>query len=137
MVTVDTREALKQKYREEREKRLRAEGNDQYIRINWENVKDAGIFNLFQNIAGTDDIGPYDYGSIMHYPIDCFQIDPAVPTLNLLKPVPAGVTVGQRVALSAGDIAAVALIYGAPRSPTRPAVPVPQAATTRGLVGPR
>jgi cyclohexanone monooxygenase len=33
MATVDTREALKQKYREEREKRLRAEGNDQYIRI--------------------------------------------------------------------------------------------------------
>jgi hypothetical protein len=29
MATVDAREALKQKYREERDKRLRAEGNDQ------------------------------------------------------------------------------------------------------------
>ncbi|HVT77839.1 MAG TPA: NAD(P)/FAD-dependent oxidoreductase [Acidimicrobiales bacterium] len=33
MTTVDTREALKQKYREERDKRLRPDGNDQYIRI--------------------------------------------------------------------------------------------------------
>ena len=118
---------------------------DQWVAVQWDNVEDGCEDNFAQNSFGgaalaTEDIGTYDYGSIMHYPVGCFQIDPAVPTLNLLKPVPAGVKVGQRVALSAGDIAAVASIYGAARAPTaRPATVTPAGATAdrRGLVGPR
>ena len=119
---------------------------DQWVEIQWDNVEDGCEDNFTQNsIAGsavsTDDIGPYDYGSIMHYPVDCFQIDPAVATLNLLQPVPAGVKVGQREALSAGDIAAVALIYG--QAPQPAAARVATAAPRRapggsgGWVGPR
>jgi hypothetical protein len=43
----------------------------------------------------------------MHYPAVAFAIDPSKPTIV----TPHGEAIGQRDALSAGDIAAVAAIY--------------------------
>jgi hypothetical protein len=44
----------------------------------------------------------------MHYPLDAFAVG-AKPTISLLKPYSG--TVGQRAALSPGDIAAIKKMY--------------------------
>jgi hypothetical protein len=89
---------------------------DQWVEIDWTNVEDGCEDNFKQRwidgaAAQTQDIGAYDFGSIMHYPVGCFAIDDRYPTLKLLKPVPDGVRVGQRDGLSADDLAAVELMY--------------------------
>lgn len=92
------------------------EDRDQWVEVDWSNVKFGCDGNFKQhNICGkaepTEDVGAYDYASIMHYGERTFAVDPRDPTLKLLRPVPAGATVGQRLALSEGDIAAVEAIY--------------------------
>jgi len=87
-----------------------------WVEVDLSNVEYDYEDNFAQNnIAGeaveTEDIGAYDYGSIMHYGEKSFAVDPRDPTLKLLKPLPAGVVVGQREGLSPGDIAAVAAMY--------------------------
>ena len=69
----------------------------------------AALFehNFDQHITDGDDVGSYDYGSIMHYPREAFALDPGRPTLV----TPHGEAIGQRLGLSAGDIAAVAEMY--------------------------
>ena len=87
-----------------------------WVQIDLLNVRVKNRGNFTQNsIAGvtleTVDVGGYDYGSIMHYGDRTFAIDDRDPVLKLLKPLGAGIVVGQREGLSAGDIAAVAEIY--------------------------
>ena len=89
---------------------------DQFVTIDLTNVEDGCQDQFAQdNIDGeavqTIDIGPYDYGSIMHYGPDDFAIDDSAPVITALQPLPVGVTMGQRDGLSAGDIAAVAQLY--------------------------
>ena len=60
--------------------------------------------NFNQHITDGDDVGPYDYGSIMHYPRLAFSRDNASPTIVPIHPTDA--ELGQRTALSPGDIAA-------------------------------
>ena len=71
--------------------------------------------NFNQHISDGDDVGAYDYGSIMHYERTAFTKNgqETVTPIN-----PANAQIGQRVALSAGDLAAVASMYGAP-APSR------------------
>ena len=81
------------------------EDRDNFIQIVFSNIQPANRHNFDQHITDGDDIGPYDYGSIMHYPANAFAIDPSRPTIIAPQPI------GQRAALSAGDIAAVNKIY--------------------------
>lgn len=83
------------------------EDRDDHVKIHWDNIDPRARHNFDQQISDGDDIGPYDYESIMHYPADAFALDPSRPTIE----APPGVTLGQRRALSAGDIAAVARLY--------------------------
>ena len=79
------------------------EDRDSFVRIQWENIQPGKEHNFNQHITDGDDVGPYDYGSIMHYPRKAFSkngLDTIVPTN------PASATIGQRTALSPGDIAA-------------------------------
>ncbi len=80
---------------------------DEHLTIMWDNIEPLYQHNFDQHITDGDDIGPYDYGSIMHYPKVAFAIDPAKPTLVTRN----GEEIGQRNGLSPGDIAAVAEIY--------------------------
>lgn len=85
------------------------EDRDVHVRINFPNIDPATIHNFDQHITDGDDIGAYDYGSIMHYPRNAFAVNPAVDTIT---PIPdATVQIGQRTALSAGDISAVNSMY--------------------------
>lgn len=85
-----------------------------FVTINFPNIQPNMIFNFDQHITDGDDVGRYDYGSIMHYPRNAFAINPAIDTITP-KPDPT-VQIGQREKLSAGDIAAINAIY--PRKAT-------------------
>jgi hypothetical protein len=78
------------------------EDRDSFVTINWAKIQSGFESNFNQHIADGDDIGAYDYGSIMHYPRDAFSIDGT----DTITPTTAGAVIGQRTALSAGDIAA-------------------------------
>jgi hypothetical protein len=83
------------------------EDRDQHIEVLFDNIESDAEINFLQHIADGDDIGVYDFDSIMHYPPNAFAIDPSKPTLRGLH----GESFGQRTHLSAGDIAAVAALY--------------------------
>jgi hypothetical protein len=82
------------------------EDRDQFIRILWENIEEGREYNFDQHITDGDDLGGYDYDSIMHYPALAFSRN-GQPTI-LTK---AGQAIGQRNGSSPGDIAAVRAMY--------------------------
>lgn len=82
------------------------EDRDSYVTIHWENIEAGKEHNFNQQIADGDDVGPYDYGSIMHYGRTAFSTNG-----DTITP-PAGVTIGQRNGLNTGDIQAVVYMYG-------------------------
>ncbi|QEH38131.1 Flavastacin precursor [Aquisphaera giovannonii] len=89
------------------------EDRDTFVRIEWANIDPSMQHNFDQHIADGDDLGAYDYGSIMHYPPTAFSTN-GQPTIVALRPIPPGVVMGQRTALSAGDIAGVHAMYPGP-----------------------
>jgi len=79
---------------------------DSFVTIVWQNIDAAMRHNFDQHVSDGDDVGPYDYGSIMHYPRTAFSVngrDTIVPKNNT--------PIGQREKLSQGDISAVAQLY--------------------------
>ncbi|MEV4937431.1 M12 family metallopeptidase [Streptomyces zaomyceticus] len=87
---------------------------DQFITVHLENIAPEQRHNFDQNITDGDDVGPYDYASIMHYPPWFLATSPDKPTFSVLRPVPEGVVVGEVSKLSIGDINAVIRMYPAP-----------------------
>ncbi len=77
------------------------EDRDAFVTIHWDKIQPGFEHNFNQHITDGDDVGPYDYGSIMHYPRDAFSIDGS----DTITPVDPAATIGQRTALSPGDIA--------------------------------
>ncbi|WP_225823967.1 Dot/Icm T4SS effector Zinc-dependent metalloprotease LegP [Streptomyces naphthomycinicus] len=94
------------------------EDRDQHVTIVFANIQPDMQHNFLQQIADGDDLGPYDFGSIMHYPAAAFAIDPGQPTIIPKEPLPSGVTMGQRSGLSQGDIDGVHMMYPAADAPT-------------------
>jgi hypothetical protein len=82
------------------------EDRDQFVRIIWANIDPNQQHNFNQHIADGDDVGQYDFVSIMHYPRTAFSIN-GQPTIEPL----GGQAIGQRTGLSDGDIAAIRAIY--------------------------
>lgn len=83
------------------------EDRDSLVTIMWQNIETGREHNFNQHISDGDDVGAYDYGSIMHYGRFAFSKNNQ-PTI---VPKQAGATIGQRDGLSAGDIAAIHHIY--------------------------
>lgn len=79
------------------------EDRDTFVTIQWQNIETGKEHNFNQHITDGDDVGGYDYGSIMHYGRDAFSknLSDTIVPIN-----PAGSAIGQRNGLSAGDIAA-------------------------------
>jgi hypothetical protein len=86
------------------------EDRNNFVQIVFSNIQPSTIHNFDQHITDGDDVGPYDYGSIMHYPANAFAINPSQPTIIAPQPI------GQRSALSTGDIRALNFMY--PRKST-------------------
>ena len=82
------------------------EDRDRFVRINWQNIQTDRAHNFAQHISDGDDIGSYDYDSIMHYGRFAF-------TKNGKETItPLGEQqIGQRNGLSNGDIAAIRALY--------------------------
>lgn len=78
------------------------EDRDLFVTINWANIQAGLEHNFDQHITDGDDIGAYDYGSIMHYPRNAFSAN----GLDTIVPVDPTANIGQRTGLSPGDIAA-------------------------------
>ncbi|WP_250481286.1 M12 family metallopeptidase [Caballeronia sp. GAOx1] len=81
---------------------------DTFVEIKWANVDPAYQFNFSQE--DSDNKSAYDYGSIMHYPRDAFSLN-RQDTIVPRQPLPPGVVMGQRDALSAADIESVSKLY--------------------------
>jgi len=77
------------------------EDRDAFVTINWANIEPGFEHNFSQHIADGTDVGAYDYGSIMHYPRNAFGAGGA----ETITPTNPAAQIGQRTALSAGDIA--------------------------------
>lgn len=82
------------------------EDRDRFVRIVWANIQAGREHNFNQHITDGDDIGGYDYGSIMHYPRTAFSNNGQDTIVPL-----GGQAIGQRNGLSQGDIAAVRAMY--------------------------
>ena len=82
------------------------EDRDRSVRIVWANIQPGREHNFNQHITDGDDIGTYDFGSIMHYGRRAFSNNNQDTIIPL-----GGQAVGQRNGLSAGDIAAIRAMY--------------------------
>lgn len=82
------------------------EDRDQFVKINRENIEPGEEDNFDQHITDGDDVGSYDYGSIMHYDELDFSRN-GQPTIEALN----GAAIGQRNSLSDGDVQAVNFMY--------------------------
>jgi hypothetical protein len=78
-----------------------------YVRIRPENIDLRYLHNFLQHILDGDDLGAYDYGSIMHYPKNAFSRNGQ----STIEPLQPNVQIGQRESLSAGDCAAIGQMY--------------------------
>ena len=82
------------------------EDRDGFVTILWNNIQKGAEHNFRQHVRDGVDFGSYDYASIMHYSAMAFSTN-GRPTIF----APQGVEIGQRKALSAGDVAAVRALY--------------------------
>jgi len=87
------------------------EDRDSFVTIHWDKIEQGYEHNFNQHITDGDDVGPYDYGSIMHYPRDAFSIDGS----DTITPIDPNAQIGQRNGLSAGDIAAANSLCPGPK----------------------
>jgi Astacin (Peptidase family M12A) len=78
------------------------EDRDSFVTIHLDKVQPGFEHNFDQHITDGDDVGAYDYGSIMHYPRNAFSVDGS----DTITPIDPNAQIGQRTALSPGDIAA-------------------------------
>ncbi|HEX8851053.1 MAG TPA: Dot/Icm T4SS effector Zinc-dependent metalloprotease LegP [Gemmatimonadaceae bacterium] len=83
------------------------EDRDLFVTIHWENIQAGMAAQFNQHIADGDDLGTYDYGSIMHYPRTAFSANGQ----DTITPTDPNAQIGQRNGLSAGDLAAVRAMY--------------------------
>ena len=84
------------------------EDRDSHVNVLFDNIDKRKSSNFTQRIRTGDDIGPYDFGSIMHYPAFAFSRN-YQPTIGTIPP---GLVIGQLEGLAAGDIDGVSRLYG-------------------------
>ncbi len=83
---------------------------DRWIRVRYENVEKAFADQYDQQISDGQDIGPYDYISVMHYSPYGFSRNGGFT----LQSVPPGIPIGQRDGLTPLDIQAIHTLYAKP-----------------------
>ena len=109
------------------------EDRDLFVRINWQNIQSGMSAQFNQHITDGDDLGAYDYGSIMHYPRTAFSANGQ----ETITPTNPNAQIGQRTGLSAGDIAGVRAMYPSCGVVKAPFQDPPVVATKKVLDDPR
>ena len=79
---------------------------DSFIQVIWANIIPSQSHNFDKHVQDGQDLGNYDYDSIMHYPAQAFSVN-GQDTIKTAS----GAAIGQRNGLSKGDIAAVKMMY--------------------------
>ncbi len=97
------------------------EDRDNHVNIYWDNIESPFEDNFEKQIDGSSDVGAYNYNSIMHYSEYAFSKN----GLRTIQAKVAGVTLGQRNGLSAGDISAINTMYPIITTPPPPPPPPP------------
>jgi hypothetical protein len=92
------------------------EDRDLFVTINWQNIQSGMAAQFNQHITDGDDLGAYDYGSIMHYPRTAFSKNGQ----ETITPTDPNAQIGQRNGLSPGDIAGVQAMHPACRPDKAP-----------------
>ena len=80
---------------------------DEYVTVHFENIIPQYAHNFNQHISDGEDVGEYDYDSLMHYPRWAFSKNGK----DTIVPIRENVEIGQRDGLSEGDIAAIEHLY--------------------------
>jgi hypothetical protein len=83
------------------------EDRDRFVTIVRENIRPEALHNFDKHILDGDDLGGYDFASIMHYPRKAFSRN----NKETIVPKQQGVEIGQRNGLSQRDIASLKLMY--------------------------
>lgn len=84
---------------------------DTRVEIFFDNIIQDMMHNFMTDPVRNVDVGPYCYGSIMHYRDDAFA---KAPGLKTIRTIPAGINIGQRKELKPCDVAAIRTAYGLP-----------------------
>lgn len=85
---------------------------DDHIHIHWDEINDNYEHN-FRKYHSGQDVGNYDYESIMHYHAYAFS-STGNKTITVVDSAPEGTRIGQRNALSDGDIVGINNLYPTP-----------------------
>lgn len=110
---------------------------DDFVTINFANVRQGYEAN-FEVDSAFRNLMDYDFGSIMHYHLKQFAKNANEPTIIPKVAQPDGVMVGQRIALSLGDINSVRALYGfdpISQVPDSTGNPIPIVQPNSGLPG--
>lgn len=83
------------------------EDRNHHLKIHEENMQDGKLHNFNQRISDGDDYGSHDFDSIMHYGNKAFSKN-GEPTITT---IPSGKIIGQRKALSKGDVSTIHKMY--------------------------
>lgn len=95
---------------------------DEFVEILFDNVEDGKENNFDKECDGATDLGDnYDFGSMMHYPLDAFSTN-GQPTIRLRPGVTYSGTIGQRDALSVLDRFTINFLYGLNNIPPVPRI---------------
>ena len=81
---------------------------DSFISIDSSNIESGFEHNFAKHTTDGDDVGPYDYESIMHYGRFAFAQDRSRPTITVNSPFGGPIRIGQRDGLSRNDINTIA-----------------------------
>ena len=87
---------------------------DFYVQVEYANLDKREFTQYDQQLSGADDVGGYDFGSIMHYGTAGFSRDGG----TVMQSIPMGIPIGQQDVLSPGDLDVVKRLYGQPVSDT-------------------
>jgi hypothetical protein len=82
---------------------------NRFVTVDLSNIQAGQSHNFKQRNSKAHDVGPYDYGSIMHYGPRAFAQNPRRNTIT--APSPWDTMIGQRAGLSSGDVNAVEEAY--------------------------
>jgi len=95
---------------------------DEFVEILSDNITDGEADNFDKECDGATDLGDnYDFGSMMHYPLDAFSKN-GQPTIRLRPGVTYDGTIGQRSALSVLDRFTINFLYGLNNIPPVPRI---------------
>ncbi len=87
------------------------EDRNRFVTIVEENITPAMLHNFDRHIIDADDVGQYDYDSIMHYPRKAFSKNGKDTIVPKSPPAAPNAVLGQRNGLSKRDVASLRMAY--------------------------